>query len=93
MAMDDFFAKPYHSWERGENANANGLLRQYFPKFMELIDISVSDVFEAVDKLNSRPRKYLGYKTPYEIFESLTGINIKKICTYDLNSGFSAFKY
>ena len=33
-----YFAKPYHSWERGQNENANGLLRQYFPKSMELID-------------------------------------------------------
>ena len=70
-----YFAKPYHSWERGQNENANGLLRQYFPKSMKLMDISVKKVFDAIDKLNSRPRKCLGYKTPYEVFEELTGIN------------------
>jgi len=37
-----YFAKPYHSWERGQNENANGLLRQYFPKSMELIDVTKS---------------------------------------------------
>jgi len=35
-----YFAKPYHSWERGQNENANGLLRQYFPKAMGLLDVT-----------------------------------------------------
>lgn len=70
-----YFAKPYHSWERGQNENANGLLRQYFPKGMKLIDIAVEEVLKAVDKLNSRPRKCLGFKTPYEVFGELTGLD------------------
>ena len=74
-----YFAKPYHSWERGQNENANGLLRQYFPKSMELVKVSTKQVLDAVHKLNSRPRKCLGYKTPYEAFEQLTGINIQRI--------------
>lgn len=74
-----YFAKPYHSWERGQNENANGLLRQYFPKSMELVSVTTKQVIDAVDKLNSRPRKCLGYKTPYEVFEHLTGINMEKI--------------
>jgi len=74
-----YFAKPYHSWERGQNENANGLLRQYFPKSMELVNITTKQVLDAVHKLNSRPRKCLGYKTPYEIFEMLTGINMENI--------------
>lgn len=82
LDCDSYFAKPYHSWERGQNENANGLLRQYFPKSMELIDISVSEVFAAVDKLNSRPRKCLGFRTPYEVFETHTGIDIKKLKNY-----------
>ena len=84
LDCDAYFAKPYHSWERGQNENANGLLRQYFPKSMELIDIPVSTVFAAVDKLNSRPRKCLGFRTPYEAFEGLMGINIKKLESYVL---------
>jgi len=47
-----FATKPYHSWERGQNENANGLLRQYFPKSMELIDVTKRQIFEAVHKLN-----------------------------------------
>ena len=72
-----YFAKPYHSWERGQNENANGLLRQYFPKSMELHDVAVDKVVEAIDKLNSRPRKCLGWKTPYEVFEELSGFNAR----------------
>ncbi|MGZ8546095.1 MAG: IS30 family transposase [Sulfuricurvum sp.] len=75
LRCNTYFAKPYHSWERGQNENANGLLRQYFPKGMELIDIAVDEVLKAVDKLNSRPRKCLGFKTPYEVFNELTGLD------------------
>ena len=85
-ACDTYFAKPYDSWERGQNENGNGLLRQYFPKTMPLNDVCVSAVNKAVDKLNSRPRKCLGYKTPYEVFEELTGINVKNLPSYALIS-------
>ena len=81
---DTYFAKPYHSWERGQNENANGLLRQYFPKSMELIDVTTAQVFDAVHKLNSRPRKCLGFKTPYEAFEELTGIKQKTLTGHAL---------
>ena len=74
-----YFAKPYHSWERGQNENANGLLRQYFPKAMELDNVNVNSVIKAVDKLNSRPRKCLGFKTPYETFHELSGIDLKNL--------------
>jgi IS30 family transposase len=73
LECDTYFAKPYHSWERGQNENANGLLRQYFPKGMEFTNIARKDVIEAIHKLNSRPRKCLGYATPYEAFMELTG--------------------
>lgn len=82
LECDTYFANPYHSWERGQNENANGLLRQYFPKKMELMDVTLKQVLKAVDKLNSRPRKCLGYKTPYEVFEKLTGIDVRKIWGY-----------
>lgn len=84
IQCDTYFAKPYHSWERGQNENANGLLRQYFPKSMELIDVTAKQVFKAVHKLNSRPRKCLGFKTPYEVFEELTGITEKRLTGYAL---------
>ncbi len=78
LECQTYFAKPYHSWERGQNENANGLIRQYFHKSMELQHISIKQVFEAVHKLNNRPRKCLEFKTPYEVFQQLTGINFKQ---------------
>jgi IS30 family transposase len=75
LECDTYFAKPYHSWERGQNENANGLLRQYFPKGMSFVDIARKEVIDAIHKLNSRPRKCLNYATPYEVFKELTGID------------------
>lgn len=68
LKADIYFAHPYHSWERGLNENSNGLLRQYFPKGMELTDITEAQVLAAVEKLNHRPRKVLGFRTPHEVF-------------------------
>jgi len=61
-----FFAHPYHSWERGANENANGLLREYFPKKTDFDTISDEELAEVEHRLNSRPRKRLGYMTPLE---------------------------
>jgi len=66
-----YFAKPYHAWERGLNENTNGLVRQYFPKGTSLERISQAAVARVQNKLNSRPRKVLGYKTPAEVFFAL----------------------
>ena len=60
------------------------MLRQYFPKTMELVDVTVEQVIEAIDKLNSRPRKCLNFKTPYEVFEKLTGVDVRKLMGYAL---------
>lgn len=66
--MEIFFAYPYHSWERGCNENANGLLRQYFPKGMAFANIKQEKNEWAVSEINHRPRKRLGYLTPLEVF-------------------------
>ena len=66
-----YFAKPYHSWERGLNENTNGLLRQYFPKKTSFDSITPTELSTAVDKLNNRPRKSLGYSTPREVLTKL----------------------
>jgi len=63
-----YFAHPYSSWERGINENTNGLIRQYFPKSMDLTLIGKDDIRRVMDRLNHRPRKKLGFKTPYEVF-------------------------
>ena len=63
-----YFAKPYHAWERGLNEHTNGLVRQYFPKGSDFSTLTPADVQRVEDKLNARPRKALGYKTPSEVF-------------------------
>jgi len=70
-----YFAKPYSSWQRGLNENHNGLLRQYFVKESPLNTVTRQQVNEAISELNNRPRKTLGYQTPWEVFEQMTSIN------------------
>jgi IS30 family transposase len=64
LCTDFYFAHPYSSWERGLNENTNGLLRQYFPKNTDLKGVTQQEVKHALDRLNSRPRKGLDFKTP-----------------------------
>ena len=66
-----YFAHPRSPWERGTNENTNGLIRQYFPKGTDFNKISRYEVKRAQDRLNGRPRKTLGYHTPYEVFNQL----------------------
>lgn len=68
LGADVFFAHPYSSWERGINENTNGLLRRYFPKGTDFMSLSEEEIQTAVNKLNHRPRKTRGYKTPHELF-------------------------
>jgi IS30 family transposase len=70
LDMRSYFARPYHSWERGTNENTNGLLRQFFPKGMDFGTIIQLDVDIALELLNNRPRKCLNYRTPTEVFWS-----------------------
>lgn len=63
-----YFCYPYHSWERGTNENTNGLLRQYFPKKYDFNLITEEELKHVVKKLNDRPRKRLGFKTPRQVF-------------------------
>jgi len=62
-----YFAYPYHSWERGTNENTNGLIRQYLPKRTSMAHITQHDCNAIMRKLNTRPRKRHGFKTPEEM--------------------------
>jgi transposase, IS30 family len=69
LGVNFYFAKPYHSWERGANENTNGLIRQYFPKGSSFENITNQQVAEVQNKLNNRPRKKLGYYSPNEFYK------------------------
>src|SRR3989338_1693905 len=72
-----YFADPYSPWQRGTNENTNGLIRQYFPKGIDFRTVSKTQLRLAEERLNSRPRKALGFYTPSEKFYELTtGQNI-----------------
>lgn len=61
-----YFCTPHHSWERGTNENTNGLIRQYLRKGQSMEKLTQRQCEGIMDKLNLRPRKRLGYKTPLE---------------------------
>jgi len=64
--LDVFFARPYHSWERGTNENTNGLIRRLYPKQSSFARIGKIELRRIDRYLNDRPRKCLGWKTPRE---------------------------
>ena len=65
-----YFAHPYHSWERGTNENTNGLIREYFPKGTDFNTVTDEELEKVQKQINMRPRKRLGYRTPFEMFQS-----------------------
>ncbi|MCW0203575.1 MAG: hypothetical protein OJI74_17045 [Rhodanobacter thiooxydans] len=64
-----YLANPYSSWQRGTNENGTDLMRQYLPKGCNLATFDDAFIQHVEDKLNNRPRKRLGYRTPQEVFE------------------------
>lgn len=70
LGADCYFADPYSSWQRGLNENTNGLLRQYFPKGQSLDAVTDKDVAFAVNRLNTRPRKCLEWRTPHQVLQA-----------------------
>ncbi len=67
--MKIYFAHPYSSWERGTNENTNGLIRRYLPKGTDFNKIDEKQLRIIQEKLNNRPRKIIGYKTPKEMMD------------------------
>ena len=68
LNVQSYFCLPYHSWEKGTVENTIGLIRRYFPKKTDFAKITENQIREVERKLNSRPRKCLGFRTPAEVF-------------------------
>jgi len=81
--MPVYFAHPYSSYERGTNENTNGLIRRFFPKGTDFKKITEKQLKVVQKKLNNRPRKVLGYRTPNEVFKS--ELVKHKIKNYDVD--------
>lgn len=67
LGMGVFFTDPHSPWQRGSNENANGLLRQYLPKGTDISDRDQRALDAIAAKLNRRPRRVLGYRSPAEV--------------------------
>lgn len=65
-----FFCDPYSSWQRGSNENSNMLLRGYLPKRSNIEKLSQQELDNIAEELNNRPRKRLGFRTPFEVYQS-----------------------
>lgn len=69
LGIKVYYAHPYSSFERGTNERHNGLIRRFIPKGFSMNNLSQDDIDFIVERINSLPRKILGYKTPDEVFE------------------------
>jgi transposase, IS30 family len=69
LGIKTYFCNPYHSWEKGGIENGIGLIRRYFPKKTDFSLISEKEILNVEERLNNRPRKSLGFRTPLEVYE------------------------
>ena len=69
LGIPMYFADAYSAWQRGSNENSNGLLREFFPKRTDLAKVTIQELTESLLLLNNRPRKCLGFKSPFEMFK------------------------
>lgn len=77
LDADFYFAHPYSSWERGTNENTNGLIRQYFPNNRDFTTITDKEISTAMERLNNRPRKRLGYQTLHQVLFKSSGVALQ----------------
>ncbi len=66
LACKTYFCDPYCAWQKGTNENSNGLLREFYPKGMDLSEVNINDLNYNLSLMNNRPRKCIQYKTPKE---------------------------
>ncbi len=71
LGAHGYFCRPYHSWEKGGVENYNGLVRQYFPKGTNFLNVSEASLADIETELNGRPRKCLGFQSPSNLKHKL----------------------
>lgn len=77
LGLKVYFADPHSPWQRGTNENTNGLIREFFPKGIDFRQVKKSEVARMTRRMNNRPRKCLGYRTPNEVFLLLAGVALQ----------------
>ena len=76
-----YFADPYAAYQRGSNEQVNGLIRRYLPKGTSFKNLTNEELQEITDKINNRPRKCLGYRTPNEVFQQQRKLRLDALRT------------
>lgn len=71
-----FFCDPYSSWQKGGVENVNGIVRRFLPRNTDMSSITQQDIYEIQERINSTPRKILGYKTPKEVMAEACGYQV-----------------
>ena len=79
LGIEFYFADPYSAWQRGTNENTNGLIRQYIRKGSNLNDYSDEYIAEITYRLNHRPRKRLGFKSPSQVLLQEHGVALQML--------------
>lgn len=79
LEVDWYFADPYSAWQRGTNEHTNGLIRQYVTKGSDLNDYTDAYIAEITQRLNHRPRKRLGFKSPSQILFQEHGVALQML--------------
>lgn len=79
LDIDFYFADPYSAWQRGTNENTNGLIRQYIGKGSDLSSYSDEYIAEITYRLNHRPRKRLGFKSPSQVLLQEHGVALQML--------------
>ena len=79
LDIDWYFADPYSAWQRGTNENMNGLIRQYIRKGSDLNDYTDAYIAEITQRLNHRPRKRLGFKSPSQVLWQQHGVALQML--------------
>jgi len=79
LDVDWYFADPYSAWQRGTNENTNGLIRQYVRKGSDLNDYTDAYIAEITQRLNHRPRKRLGFKSPSQVLFQEHGVALQML--------------
>lgn len=71
LPVQVYFADPYAAYQRGTNENTNGLIRRYLPKGTSFAQFTQRQLDTILEEINNRPKKCLGYRTPYEVFQKI----------------------
>ena len=80
LGSTGYFAQTFASWWRGSNENLNGLLRQYVPKMRQMAKMTDKNLKMFESRMNNRPRKKLGFRTPAEVFhQSLSRTSLRAL--------------